>query len=83
MKIESAKHFAEYPQKVCNINVLYLDSSEINSPLVNDSCYIPGTLKIHQVRRVITNEIEFYYNSRYTKASEMLSNVTYPQTEVN
>ena len=61
--IKSAKHFAEYAQKVRNINVLHLDNSEINSPLVNDSRYIPGTLKIHQGRRVTTNEVEFYYNS--------------------
>ena len=82
--IESAKHFADYAQKVCNINVLYLASSEINSLLVNDSCYIPGTLKIHhQVRRVTANEVEFYYNSQYKKASEMLSKVLYLQTEVN
>ena len=61
--IKSAKHFAEYAQKVCNISVLYLDNSKINSALLNDSCYIPGTLKIYQVRRATTNEVDFYNNS--------------------
>ena len=40
-------------------------------------CYVPRTLKVHQVKRVDENTVEFYYNPQYKKSSEMLSNITY------
>ena len=30
-------------------------------------CYVPRTLKVHQVKRVDENTVEFYYNSQYKK----------------
>ena len=57
--------------------MIYLDKSEVQIPDVNDSSYVPGTLKVHQVKRIDENTVEFYYNSQYKKSSEMLSKVTY------
>ena len=39
--------------------------------------YVPRTLKVHQVKRVDENTVEFYYNSQYKKSSEMLYKITY------
>ena len=47
--------------------MIYLDKSEVQIPDVNDSSYVPGTLKVHQVKRVDENTVEFYYNSQYKK----------------
>ena len=53
--------------------MIYLDKSEVQISDVNDSSYVPGTLKVHQVKRVDENTVEFYCNSQYKKSSEMLS----------
>ena len=57
--------------------MIYLDKSEVQISDVNDSSYVSGTLKVHQVKRVDENTVEFYYNSQYKKSSEMLSKITY------
>ena len=36
------------------------DISKINAALVNYSCYITGTLQKDNVKRITTNEVEFY-----------------------
>ena len=70
---ESVQHFVKYDWKVCNINVINRESSEINATLVNDRCYITGTLKIQWVKRITTNETEFYHSSQYKKTTDMLT----------
>ena len=75
--IQNASHFCSYASNVSHVNMIYLDKSEVQIPDVNDSSYVPGTLKVHQVKRVDENTVEFYYNSQYKKSSEMLSKITY------
>ena len=75
--IQNSSHFCSYASNVSHVNMIYLDKSEVQIPDVNDSSYVPGTLKVHQVKRVDENTVEFYCNSQYKKSSEMLSNITY------
>ena len=70
--IQDANHFSSYASKTCNVNIMYLDKAEILNHNVDDSLYIPGTLKVHQVKRINENTVEFYYNSQYKKPSEIL-----------
>ena len=42
--IQNARHFATYSDENCNVNVLYLDKIEVQSPNIYDSSYIAGTL---------------------------------------
>ena len=70
---ESVQHLAKSAWKVCNINIMNCESSEINATLVSDSCYITGTLKIHWVKKITTNEAEFYHDSQPKKASDMVT----------
>ena len=65
--IQNASHFCSYASNVSHVNMIYLDKSEVQIPDVNDSSYVPGTLKVHQVKRVDENTVEFYYNSQYKK----------------
>ena len=62
---------------MANINVLYLDKSEVSSPNVEDSIPIYGTLKIHHVNRVNIDYLEFYYNSRHKKESKLLNSANF------
>lgn len=78
--VQDAKHFAEYAKGACSVNVLYLDSANIISPSIEGSKYIPGTLQIHQVKRVNDKEVEFFYNSQYKKSSKLLMKVNYGST---
>ena len=57
--------------------MFYLDKSEVQISDVNDSSYVPGFLKVYQVKRVDENTVECYYNSQYKKSSKMLSKITY------
>ena len=75
--IQNASHFCSYGSSVSHVNIIYLDKSKVQIPDVNDSSYVPGTLKVHQVKRTDENTVELYYNSQYKKSSEMLSKVTY------
>ena len=77
---QDAKHFAEYAKGACSVNVLYLDSANIISPSIEGNKYIPGTLQIHQVKRVNDKEVEFFYNSQYKKSSKLLMKVSYVST---
>ena len=72
--IMDAHHFAIYVNTVSNINVYYLDKSEINLIDVSDSIYIPGTLKIHHVFMIGENSLEFYKNLNYKKDAEIHNN---------
>ena len=76
--IQNAYHFAEYAD-VCNVNVLYLDKNDIQYPNIDDSVYVHGTLKVHQVKRINEQSIEFFFNSQYKKNSEMLRKISYGQ----
>ena len=50
--IQNSCHFAEYANNVCNVNALYLDKNDIQYPNIDDSVYVHGTLKVHQVKRI-------------------------------
>ena len=60
---QNASHFCSYASSVSHVTMIYLDKSEVQIPDGNDSSYVPGTLKVHQVKRVDENTVEFYYNS--------------------
>ena len=75
--IQNTSHFCSYDSSVSHVNMIYLDKSEVQISGGNDSFYVPGTFKVHQVKRVDENIVEFYYNSQYKKSSEMLSEITY------
>ena len=77
--IQNVCHFAEYGNDVCNVNVLYLDKNDIQYPNIDDSDYVHGTLKVHQVKRINEQSIEFFFNSQYKKNSEMLRKISYGQ----
>ena len=77
--IQNACHFAEYANDVCNVNVLYLDKNDIQYPNIDDSVYVYGTLKVHQVKRINERSVEFFFNSQYKKNSEMLRKIFYGQ----
>ena len=47
--------------------------------MVDDSVYVHGTLKVHQVKRINEQSIEFFFNSQYKKNSEMLRKISYGQ----
>ena len=77
--IQNAYPFAEYTNEVCNVNVLYLDKNDIQYPNTDDSVYVYGTLKAHQVKRINEQSIEFFFNFQYKKNSEMLRKISYGQ----
>ena len=66
--IQNANHFCSSASNISHVNMIYLDKSEVQIPDNNDSSYVPETLKVHQVKRVDENTVEFYYNSQYKKA---------------
>ena len=74
---EDAQNFVIYANTACNINVYYLDKSEINFINVSDSVYIPGILEIHHVVRIGENSLEFYKNSNYKNHAKIHTSVTY------
>ena len=49
--IEVAKQFCQYANKVTNINVFYVQKSDILEPDIKISVYIKGTLSVHHVER--------------------------------
>ena len=51
---------------MCNINVLYLDKNDIQYPNTDERVQVHGTLKVHQVKRINGQSIEFFFNSQYT-----------------
>ena len=77
--IQDANHFAMY----ANVNILFLDKIEGQYQNVDDSSYIPRTLKIHHVKRVNDCNGDFYFNSQSKNHSEMLSQITYKSRENN
>ena len=50
--IRNAKHFASYANSVLEIQVEYLDKSDILLQKLDDEIYIKGTLQIHHLKRV-------------------------------
>ena len=66
--IQNASHFCSCAISVSHVNMIYLDKSEVQILYVNDSSYVGGTLKVHQIKRVDENTVEFYYNSQYKKS---------------
>ena len=47
--IRDAKHFASYANSILEIQVEYLDKSDILVPKLDDAIYIKGTLQIHHL----------------------------------
>ena len=50
--IRDAKHFASYANSILEIQVEYLDKSDILVPKLDDAIYIKCTLQIHHLERV-------------------------------
>ena len=59
------------------IQVEYLDKSDILVPNLDDAIYIKGTLQIHHLERVGKSKVNFYYNLTYKKSSSLLKAVDY------
>ena len=66
-----AKHFASYANSILEIQVEYLNKSDIIVLKLDDAIYIKGTLQIHHLERVGKSNINFYYNSTYKKSSKV------------
>ena len=75
--IRDAKHFASYANSILEIQVEYLDKSDILVPKLDDAIYIKSTLQIHHSERVRKSKVNFYYNSTYKKSSSLLRAVDY------
>ena len=58
--IRDAKHFASYANSILEIQVQYLDKSDILVPKLDDAIYIKGTLQIHHLERVGKSKVNFY-----------------------
>ena len=59
------------------IQVEYLNKSDILVPKLDDAIYIKGTLQIHHLERVGKSKVYFYYNSTCKKSSSLLRAVDY------
>ena len=59
------------------IQVEYLNKSDILVPKFDDAIYIKGTLQIHHLERVGKSKVNFYYNSTYKKSSSLLRAIDY------
>ena len=70
--IRDAKHFASYSNSILEIQVEYLDKSDILVLKLDDAIYIKGTLQIHHLERVGKSKVNFYYNLTYKKSSNLL-----------
>ena len=66
-----------YARSILEIQVDYLDKSDILVPKFNDTIYYKGTLQIHYLKRVGKSKVNFYYNSTYKKSSSLLRAVDY------
>jgi predicted negative regulator of RcsB-dependent stress response len=60
--INTAEEFSQAANHYTNIKVLYLDEKDVQYPQLDDALAIPGTLKIHHVKREGTTLI-FKLNS--------------------
>ena len=74
---KDAKHFASYANSILEIQVEYLDKSDIPVPKLDQAIYIKGTLQIHHLQRVGKSKVNFYYNSTYKNSSNLLRVVDY------
>ena len=63
-----AKHFASYANPISEIQVEYLDKSDILVPRLDDAIYIKGTLQVHHLEQVGKSKVNYYYNSTYKKS---------------
>ena len=75
--IRDAKHFDSYANSILEIQVEYLNKSDILVPKLDDAIYIKGTLQIHHLERVGKSKVNFYYNSTCKKSSSLLRAVDY------
>ena len=75
--IRDAKHFARYANSILEVQVEYLDKSDILPPKLDGATYIKGTLQIHHLERVGKLKVNFSYNSTYKKSSNLLRAVDY------
>ena len=60
--IENAKEFALAADKMCDIQVIYLDATEVLTPDLDDSIYALSMLKVHHVKRVDIENVDLYFN---------------------
>ena len=75
--IRDAKHFASYANSILEIQVEYLDKSDILVPKLDDAIYIKCTLQIHHLERVRKPKGNFYYKPSYKISSNMPRAVDY------
>ena len=75
--IRDAKHFASYANSILEIQVEYLDKSDILVPKLDDAIYIKCTLQIHHLERVGKPKGNFYYKPTYKKSLNLLRAVDY------
>ena len=75
--IRDAKHFASYANSVLEIQVQYLDKSDIYVSKLDDAIYTKGNRQIHQSEWVGKSKVNFYHNSIYKKSSNLLWAVDY------
>ena len=80
--IKDAMNFTEYANKVCKVQVEYLDKSEVVSVDLSDAIHVYGTLKVHHVDRISIAELEFYLNSPYKNEAEILTSIQYQKDKV-
>ena len=66
--MRDAKHFASYANSISEIQVEYLDKSDILVPRLDDAIYIKGTLQVHHLEQVGKSKVNYYYNSTYKKS---------------
>ena len=50
--LRNVKHFASYANTILEIQVEYLDKSDILLPKLDDEIYIKSTLQMHHLERV-------------------------------
>ena len=75
--IRDVNLFASYADSILEIQVEYLDKSDILVLKLHDAVYIKVTLQIHHLKRVGKSKGNFYYNSTYKKWSSLLRAVDY------
>ena len=77
--VQNVSHFADYANEICNVNLLYFDKNNIQYPNIDGSIYVHVTLKAHQVKIIIVQSIEFFFNSQCKNNSKLLRKISYRQ----
>ena len=67
--INTTKEFADAANIYTQIKVFYVDKTEIENPDLDDVAALPGTLKVHHVKRD-GEKLIFKLNSPYCRKNE-------------